>query len=177
MNLDLTRRWIARWEGRRAVAYDDASGKQLAPGIQPVGNPTIGVGLNLLTGAARMAIATLGLDYARVVSGITPLTDAQIDDLLDGSIKSAVADVRSLLPAFDHLADSQALVMTDLAFNMGKGRLMEFVNMLGYVKRNAWANAAAELRDSKWYRQVGKRGEADASVMGGTADPEAILGS
>jgi lysozyme len=176
MNLDLTRRWIARWEGRRAIAYDDANGKPLAPGIQPVGIPTIGVGLNLLTSSARMSIASLGLDYSRLVSGIDQLTDSQIDYLLDGSLKTAIADARSLVASFDYLSDSQGLVLTDLAFNMGKARLMEFVHMLGYVKRGAWANAAAELRNSKWFRQVGHRGVADADVLGGAAEPEAILG-
>jgi len=53
MDLDLTKRWIKRWEGTRPVAYDDATGESLSPGMTAMGNPAIGVGLNLNTTAAR----------------------------------------------------------------------------------------------------------------------------
>lgn len=175
MNLDLTRRWITRWEGRRAVAYDDKTGKAIVPGMTVEGNPTIGVGLNLLTAQAQAAIRALGLDYNKVLTGAGSLTDEQIDYCLTGSINSAIATARVLVPTFNYLPDDPALVLTDLAFNMGEHRLSEFVHMLQYVRMSKFVMAASELRNSEWFGQVGHRAVADVAVLGGTGDPEAIL--
>jgi len=68
MNLNLMKAWLTRWEGSRAQAYDDATGKPLT-GQPCIGNPTIGLGLNLRTAAACSAITALGLDFEDVLAG------------------------------------------------------------------------------------------------------------
>jgi len=180
MDLDLTKRWIKRWEGTRPVAYDDATGESLSPGMTAMGNPTIGVGLNLNTTAARMTIASLGLDYANVLSGAVTLTEDEIEYILSTSITTALSSVRSLVPNFDYLPDNQQLVLADLAFDIGEARLAEFTYVLSYVRRQLFATAAAALQESKWFRQVGagphQRGGADVAVLGNMANPEDILG-
>lgn len=103
MNIDLTKRWLAHFEARRAVAYDDHNGRPLLPGIQPIGCPTIGIGCNLLTASARTEIKTLGLDYSRVVSGMLELNDDQIDHLLNIDLDQAIRTARLLVPSLDQL--------------------------------------------------------------------------
>lgn len=179
MDLDLTRRWIQRWEGRRPIAYDDATGETIRPGVRILGNPTIGVGLNLDTAAARRMIEALGLDFDQVISGAVALTDSQIDELLAGCISTAAEDARALVATFDAIPESAQMVFCDLSFNMGKTRLAEFHLMLHCANAGDWPGAAAQLRDSAWFHQVGsaisERGGADAAVLGGERTPEQIM--
>lgn len=180
MDLDLTKRWITRWEGARAIAYDDATGQPLKPGVKPIGNPTIAVGLNLNTSAARAAITGLGLDFAAVLSGAVSLTAGQIDSLLMSCIGIASTSARVLVPILNAIPDNQQMIMVDLAFNMGQSALGEFKQMLLHVRNQEWAAAAADLQDSSWFHQVGsglhQRGGADVAVLGG-ANPLDILGN
>ena len=179
MNISLVNRWITRWEGRRAVAYDDATGEPIRPGVKVLGNPTIGVGLNLNTAMAHASITALGLDFAQVYAGAVTLTDDQIDHLLSECIGEATAGARRLVPALYTLPDAVQLVLIDLSFNMGEHRLAEFKTMLGRIEQKDWRGAANGLRDSAWFHQVGSalnhRGGADVAVLGGTAQPEDIL--
>ena len=177
MNLDLMKAWLTRWEGSRAQAYDDATGKPLA-GQPCIGNPTIGVGLNLRTATACSAITALGLDFEGVLAGHISLTAAQIDALLSGSINDALASARALLPAFDGYPDNQQLVLVDLTFNMGQATLGTFHQFLGFVAAQNWTRASLDLRGTEWFGQVGsgpnQRGGADVAVLAG-ADPQQIL--
>jgi len=91
MDLDLTRRWIQRWEGRRPIAYDDATGETIRPGVRILGNPTIGVGLNLDTAAARRMIEALGLDFDQVISGAIAPPIIQITAASATGVPSAVS--------------------------------------------------------------------------------------
>lgn len=180
MDLPLTKQWITRWESSRAQAYDDATGRPLNPGDVALGKPTIGVGLNLATGAAITAINNLGLDFPSVLSGATLLTPDQIDQLLEGSIDLALVTARHLVPNFDDLPDNQQLVVTDLSFNMGGPTLSKFINTLRFIQQQDWPNAATNLRQSSWFNQVGskpgQRAFSDVAVLGNTDTPQNILG-
>jgi GH24 family phage-related lysozyme (muramidase) len=56
MDLNNLKQWIAHWEGRRAQAYDDATGQPITPGSIIEGHPTLGIGFNLDASAARAMI-------------------------------------------------------------------------------------------------------------------------
>jgi len=168
MNLALTKQWITRWEGVRAACYQDTKGIA-----------TIGVGFNLECQEAEDCIARLGLDYHQVRAGACDLTPDQIDKLLDASLQTAIATARSLIPDFDMLPENQQLVLVDLAYNLGGPRLSEFHNTLSFIRKQDWAHAAANLKESAWFHQVGgaphQRGGADVAVLANTAKPQDIL--
>jgi hypothetical protein len=46
-----------------------------------------------------------------------------------------------------------------MMFNMGRPRLSKFKNFNAALAANDWSKAAAEGRDSLWYRQVTNRAE------------------
>lgn len=56
-------------------------------------------------------------------------------------------------------------VLLDLAFNLGEPRLRLFKNFIEAVNARDWIKAAAELKDSKWYGQVGKRGPENVELI------------
>ena len=169
MDLDLTKQWITRWEGTRSRTYRDTRNI-----------PTIGVGFNLTTSAAKPAIESLGLDFDQVVSGTILLTADQIDQLLTGSIQAATNSARALVSNFDDLPADQQLVVIDLAFNMGQHTLGQFVNTLRYIEQQDWQNASNNLQQSAWFTEVGprptQRGGADVAVLGGACTAASVLG-
>lgn len=181
MDMTLQTHWTERWEGRRSVAYDDATGDPVRPGVPVKGNPTIGVGLNLLTAAAHIAILGLGLTYQDVLAGRVALTDQQIDQLLTGSLNAAIGDARLLFPDFDQYPANAHIVIVDLCFNMGRGKLATFTHTCAAIKAQNWEAAAGHLRASEWFTEVGskpnERGGADVAVLAGTVQPEDVLAS
>ena len=85
-------------------------------------------------------------------------------------------------PGWDKANEIQRGAMIDLAFNMGQW-WNKFPNTAKALAAGDWANAAAGLRDSKWYQQVGSRaGEitgmiAQAGSGGGmNKNPQAATG-
>ena len=76
---------------------------------------------------------------------------ARFEVLLDGGI-----------PWWRQLDDVRQQVVMDLTFNMGwapnaPGGFDDFHNTLAALQAGRWADAAAGLRKSLWYRQVGAR--------------------
>lgn len=123
---------LADHEGRRRFVYDDATGKAIRPGTLVRGNPTIGVGRNLIDRG---------------------LLDSEIDLMLDHDIDDALAEAMQF-PWFAGLDPVRRAVIVELIFNMGLPRLRGFKNFLRYMSEHRWPHAAEELIDSLWRRQV-----------------------
>ena len=60
---------------------------------------------------------------------------------------------------FRAFPDEVQQILVNMMFNMGRPRLSKFKNMNKAIEQNDWKRAAAEGRDSLWYRQVRKRAE------------------
>ena len=69
---------------------------------------------------------------------------------------------------FESLPEDARLVLIDMAFNLGY-RLKGFRKMFAAIKRGDFVEAAKEMLDSRWARQVGRRAEELAEIMRGCA--------
>lgn len=56
-------------------------------------------------------------------------------------------------------------VLVSMVFNLGLPRLLGFKRMIAALERRDYATAAAEMLDSKWARQVGRRATRLAEMM------------
>ena len=95
----------------------------------------------------------------------------------DGSVDRAVAtdwameeiqhcyDMLSTLSFFGRLDDVRQAVLIDMCYNIGMAGLMKFKNFLKALENQDYGVAAAEMIDSKWYRQVGVRGVRNVKIM------------
>jgi len=151
--LDTLLRYIELGEGRRHNVYTDTAGHK-----------TIGVGFNLDRKDARRRIAMLGLDYDQVRSGEDSLSDEEIDTLLTMDVGTAMLDAFVLVPGFDELLPARRVVLTDMAFNLGRHKLGLFKGMLKAVGDKHWVKASLEMKKSRWATQVGRR--ADRNMHG-----------
>ena len=93
------------------------------------------------------------------------LSDDEIDFLLDNDIEIAVREVKKNFAWFDGLSEVRQRVIIDMIFNLGMPRFSQFKNMIAAVEAGNWEEAGAQMMDSKWARQVGKRAERLRDMM------------
>ena len=68
------------------------------------------------------------------------------------------AGAASKIPGFDGASPQQKAALIDLTFNMGPGWYKDFPRMMAAFKRGDYETAGRELKDSQYYREVGRRG-------------------
>ncbi len=119
-------------------------GSRAKPYLDTVGKTTIGVGHNL---------------------DDRPLTASQIDMILMDDIDQAEKDLDAINPRWRLQTDERQLVLLNMAFNLGRGRLAGFLKMWAAITGSRYNDAADEMLDSKWARQVGARAERLATRM------------
>jgi lysozyme len=132
MNYQRLRDQLSLHESRRALIYDDATGKPIKAGSLVVGNPTIGVGRNL---------AGKGL------------SDEEQTYLLNNDIRDVLQMARSF-PWFELLDDVRQNAVLELIFNMGLEKFRTFKRFIAALGLHSYELAAHELTDSKWQHQV-----------------------
>ena len=111
-------------------------GLRLKPYKDSLGVMTIGVGHNLEEGISNR-IAML---------------------MLDEDIEKARADCMKY-PWFQELNDTRKNVILNMMFNLGIYNFSKFHNMITAIAIHDYEVAADEMKDSKWYTQVGARAQ------------------
>tara|TARA_E500000318_G_scaffold76899_1_gene71617 strand:+ start:499 stop:954 length:456 start_codon:yes stop_codon:yes gene_type:complete len=67
---------------------------------------------------------------------------------------------------FYDLPENIQHVLVNMCFNLGGTRFAKFKNMLKACREHNWEQMAAEMEDSKWFKQVGRRSlELQESVL------------
>lgn len=93
------------------------------------------------------------------------LLDDEIDFILDNDIEVVMNEVSVTFDWFFDLSEVRQRVVADMIFNMGLPRFKQFKNMIAALEDGDYSGAAAEMMDSKWARQVGKRAERLRDMM------------
>ena len=118
-------------------------GLRLTPYRDSVGKLTIGYGLNLEEG----------------------ITKNEAEYLLNRRIEYALDDAKAIFRNFENLSDARKAALVDMAYNLGRSRLMQFVKLREAVQSHLFNLAAEEMLNSKWARQVGYRARDLADMM------------
>jgi len=108
-------------------------------------------------------VATIGYGTTRIlgeaVSLNTPVMSESIArQILRQDLFMACLDAQDLFIRFDEMDSVRQEVLVNMAYNMGKSRLAGFKLMLAAAKTLDYIGMAAQMRDSKWFEQVGQRG-------------------
>jgi lysozyme len=88
----------------------------------------------------------------------TPVADQRILDVFHEDFLDALEDAESLVEGLYNHPDNVIRVLVNMAFNLGRTRLRRFKKMLAAIENRDYTTAADEMVDSKWYRQVKRRG-------------------
>ena len=119
-------------------------GIKLHPYTDTVGKLTIGIGRNL--------------------------TDRGISKdeafyLFNTDIEIALKDARRAVSNFDDISVCRQAVIVNMVFNLGLTRFLKFKKLRHAICLNDFPKASAEMLDSRWARQVGRRAEELSELM------------
>jgi lysozyme len=93
------------------------------------------------------------------------LSDGEIDFLLRNDLMRVQSELAANVPCFLKLSETRQDVLMDMCFNLGISRLLQFKNMLTALEIGDYIEAAAEMLDSRWAKQVGERATRLAKMM------------
>lgn len=114
------------------------------PYVDTVGKLTIGVGRNLEDRG---------------------LSDEEIDFLLQSDLRLAAFELDEAYPEWFRLTANRRAVLVDMMFNLGRPRFLTFKRFLSALKACKYHEAANEMLDSKWAKQVGRRAQVLSYMM------------
>lgn len=128
---------LIKHESERLKVYDDATGKPLAKGMTLQGNPTIGIGREL---------------------SMHGITDEEAAYLCRDDINSVCNQLDHHISWWSSKPFYVKRVLIGMAFNMGIYGLLDFHHMLSAFKQNDYREAIRQMKNSKWFTEVGSRG-------------------
>ncbi len=137
MNIEKLREELERDEGCVYNVY-----------LDHLGYPTFGIGHLILDSDPEH-----GLEVGAIVS------EDRVVEVFKQDIQSVLSDCNRLYEDFDDLPEEAQRVIANMMFNMGLTRLSKFRGMKRGVDNRDWNEAADEMVDSRWYRQVTNRAD------------------
>lgn len=93
-----------------------------------------------------------------------PIPEYIAEQLLGYDIAAAIRDCEQF-DWFYGLSDVRKRVIVNMVFNIGASGVSRFRKMIAAIENEYYETAGAEMKDSKWYRQVGARAERLVSMM------------
>ena len=111
-------------------------GLRLKPYRCSAGKLTIGIGHNLDDRGVSEAVADL---------------------MYQEDVSEAENDVRFILPDFHRFSDARQHALIDMRFQLGYGTFRRFKRMLAAISVEDWAEAARQVEDSSYFKQVPAR--------------------
>ena len=137
MNIDKLREEITFDEGVKYEIY-----------LDHLGLPTCGIG-HLITDQDPEH----GLEVG------TKVDEERVNELFDQDVEVTTNECRLLYNNFDDLPEEVQRIIANMMFNMGRPRLSRFHKMKQAVDSGDWSEAAAQMKDSRWYNQVTNRAQ------------------
>lgn len=81
-----------------------------------------------------------------------------IDKYFDNDLRIAIDDAQRIFGDLNEHPQDVIRVLVNMSFNLGYPRLNKFVKMKQAIAQKNYLRAADEMKDSRWYTQVGRRG-------------------
>ena len=148
MNIELCKEQIKRHEGEVLNIYEDS-----------LGYKTLGVGHLCQPNDPEY-------DWAVGTSVSQEVVDMYYEDDFDKHYMEAI-HVFGSHEDWDNLPEVIQRVLVNMCFNLGGSRLSKFRNMLKACREHNWKEMSAQMQDSRWYGQVGRRSkELQEMVLG-----------
>jgi len=95
----------------------------------------------------------------------TEVTEARVSQLFTQDVATAKTDALWLQPHLESWPVPAQITVVSLSFQLGSPRYTRFVKHHEALEEQLWMTAAAELRDSKLYRQTPERTERHAQRL------------
>ena len=113
-----------------------------------LGYPTFGIG-HLIT--------EKDIEYGLPIG--TKVDEWRVNEVFDADVKLYINETKKVFPDLDDKPDNIQLVLVNMCFNLGAPRLSKFKKFIAAINDQQWSEAAIEMMDSRWAKQVGLRAE------------------
>lgn len=131
---------------RLELEYDEGCKYEIY--LDHLGLPTFGIG-HLVTEDDE--------EYGQEVG--TAVSEERVADVFEKDIEVTLDECKRLYSDWDDLPEEVQLICANMMFNMGRPRLSGFKKFNAAIADGSWDEAADEMIDSRWYRQVTNRAE------------------
>jgi len=135
MNIEQLREELKEDEGCKYEIY-----------LDHLGLPTHGIG-HLITEWDE--------EYEKPVG--TPVSEDRVNNCFQTDVHGTVEECKKLFDNFDDLPEDVQLILCNMMFNMGRPRLSKFKKMNEAIANEDWLEAATQMEDSRWHKQVTNR--------------------
>ena len=111
----------------------------------------------------RCTAGKLTIGYGRNLDDVG-ITQEEAELLLKNDLEKAEKDAEKF-PVYSKLNQARKDVLIEMVFNLGYSRLSNFKKMFEALENGDYDEAANQMLDSAWHKQVGKRAERLAYFM------------
>jgi len=87
----------------------------------------------------------------------TEVSEDRVNQCFGVDVQGTIQECKHLYSDFDDLPDEVKLIIANMMYNMGRPRLSRFHKMKQAVDNRDWFEAAYEMTDSNWAKQVPNR--------------------
>jgi lysozyme len=116
--------------------------------LDHLGLPTFGIGHLVLESDE---------EYGKPVG--TSITEDRVNECFARDVDVVLNECKTLFPSFEVLPEEVQLIIANMMFNMGRPRLSKFKKFIAAVAISNWQEAANQMVDSRWYKQVTNRAD------------------
>ena len=111
--------------------------------------------LNLPTTGIGHLINEWDEEYGKPVG--TPVSEERVNELFDKDVQVTIEECEQLFGNFQDLPEEVQQILANMMFNLGRPRLSKFRRLCKAVAERDWQEAAVQMEDSKWHKQVPNR--------------------
>lgn len=108
----------------------------------------------------KCSAGKLTIGYGRNLEDVG-IAEEEAEMLFLNDYERARGNLRALLVSYgikeDDINRDVFYALTDMMFNMGYSRMSQFKKLFNELKKGSYEGVAREMKDSKWYTQVGNR--------------------
>jgi len=137
MNIDKLREQLKIDEGVKYEIYNDH-----------LGYPTFGIG-HLITEKDPEHGKPIG----------TEVSADRVNEVFNADVQLYINETKKVFSDLESKPETIQLVLVNMCFNLGAPRLSNFKKFIAAINDQQWSEAAVEMMDSRWARQVGPRAE------------------
>ena len=113
--------------------------------------------LNLKTVGIGHLLTEWDEEYDKPVG--TEVSEERVNELFAKDIDVTIDECKVLYENFDDLPEEAQRIIANMMFNLGRPRLSKFKKMREAVMDANWIEAAIQMEDSLWAKQVPNRAE------------------
>ena len=95
----------------------------------------------------------------------TPVNEIRVNEIFEQDVHITIGECKKLFDDWDKLPEEVRLILANMMFNMGRPRLSKFKKMIQAISDGDWLEAAIQMKDSRWYKQVTNRADRLISRM------------